>query len=137
MPHARTGLVAAAIVVLSAASAVAEPAVVQSKLNLRAGPGPAFATLAVLPPGTKVNTTKCAEEWCRVTVGRVSGYVSRDFLKTGAEAYASAAPPPQTAPAAPPAGPIRHGVHVWQWNDSDWRNDHWRRLEWHNRMNAR
>jgi uncharacterized protein YraI len=133
--HTRQGFAAAIIVVLSAVHAAAEPAVVQRKLNLRSGPGSAFTTLAVLPAGTKLDTQKCTDEWCRVKFGRQVGYVSRTYLKTGSDSYASAAPPVAALPVEPK--PRLTGAHVWRWNDSDWRNDHWRRLEWHNRMNRR
>jgi uncharacterized protein YraI len=129
--RARTKPIVVALLLMSAAHAAAEPLVAQSKLNLRSGPGPAFATLALLPPGTKLDAQKCNDEWCRVKFGRQVGYVSRQFLKSGADSYASAAPqaePVQTKPTL--AGP-----HVWRWDNSDWRDRHWRRLDWHNRMN--
>jgi uncharacterized protein YraI len=133
MSHARSHLIAVALLLSSAAHAVAEPAVVQRKLNLRSGPGPAFATLAVLPPGARFDAQKCSGEWCHVRFGRQAGYVSREFIKTGADSFASAAPHSAPEHLKPTLG----GPHVWQWNDSAWRDRHWRRLEWHNRMNQR
>ena len=130
MSRARTNLIAIALLLMSAANAVAEPLIVQSKLNLRSGPGPAFATLGLLPAGTKVDAQKCSDEWCQVKIGRQVGYVSRQFLKSGADSYASAAPP--AAPVQPKA--TLAGPHVWQWHNSEWRDRHWRRLEWRNRM---
>jgi uncharacterized protein YraI len=111
------------------AHAAAEPAVVQSKLNLRSGPGPAFAILAVLPPGTRLDVQKCTDDWCRVSVGRQTGYTSRTLLKLGSESYAAA---PPVAPPVPK--PTSADVRVWQWNNSEWRDRHWRALEWHNRQ---
>jgi uncharacterized protein YraI len=134
--HANRNLLAVAAVAggfaLSAAQAAAETAIVQSNLNLRSGPGPAFNVLVVLPAGSKVTTVKCTEEWCRVRLGRWGGYVSRNLLKFGADSYASAAPAP--APVVEPK-PTLTGVRIWQWRDSEWRDRHWRRLEWHNRLN--
>jgi uncharacterized protein YraI len=127
--RARQGFVALGIVVLLAIPAMAEPAVVLSKLNLRSGPGPAFAITAVLPPGTKLDVQKCAEEWCRVSFGRQTGYTSRTLLKLGSDSYAAV---PSSAPAEPK--PTLAGARVWQWNDSEWRDRHWRALEWHNRQ---
>jgi uncharacterized protein YraI len=130
--HARRGCFAAALIGLAAAQAAAEPAVVTAKLNVRSGPGPAFGIIAVMPPGTRLDTQKCADEWCRVKVGPQVGYVNRDYLKLGADSYASAAP---TAPAAPQEPkPALNGPRIWQWHDSAWRDEHWRRLDWHNRM---
>jgi uncharacterized protein YraI len=133
MSHARCKLAAFILVLLSAAPAAAEPAVVQTKLKLRSGPGPAFSILAVLPSGTKLDAQKCTDEWCRVKLDRLVGYVSRDLLKMAADSYASAVPQAALAPAPPKA--TLGGPHVWQWNDSAWRDRQWRRLEWHNRLN--
>ena len=128
--RARQGFIAVGIIVLLAAPAAAEPAVVLSKLNLRSGPGPAFTITAVLPPGTKLDVQKCAEEWCRVSFGRQTGYTSRALLKLGSDSYAAAS---SVAPAeAKPASSA--GARVWQWNNSEWRDRHWRALEWHNRQ---
>jgi len=128
---ARSDLITAAIVLLSVASAAAEPAVVGSTLNLRAGPGAAFNVIAKLPAGTRLDVQNCGEEWCRVAVGRSSGYVNRALLRIGADSYASAAPHP--APVEPKA--TLTGPTIWQWRDSEWRDRHWRQLDWHNRLN--
>jgi uncharacterized protein YraI len=133
MPHAGSKPIAVMLLLMFAGSAAAEPVLAQSKLNLRTGPGPAFATLAVLPPGTKFDAQKCSDEWCRVKFGRQVGYVSRAYLGMGADSYASVAP----AAAPAPSKPALPEPRVWQWNDGDWRNEHWRRLEWHNRMSGR
>ena len=129
--HARQAIVAVVLSSMLVAHAAAEPAVVQSKINLRSGPGPAFGIVAVLPPGTRLDVQKCTDEWCRVSIGRQAGYASRALIKLGSEAYASAPPVvTHTAPASPKsaAGEAR----VWQWDDSEWRNRHWQRLERHN-----
>ena len=133
MSHARSCLIAGVLAAVSAAHAAAEPALIESKLNLRSGPGSAFGVLAVMPAGTKLDMQKCNDEWCRVKFGAQVGYASRTFLTTGADSYASAAPHAAPAPLEPK--PTLTGPHVWQWRNDEWRNDHWRKLDWHNRMN--
>ena len=60
MSHTRASFAVATLVILSAANATAEPAVVGgTKLNLRSGPGPAFGIVAVMAPGTRLQTEKC------------------------------------------------------------------------------
>ena len=71
------------------------------------------------------------DEWCRVSLGRQIGYANRALLKVGTDSFASVAPP--VAPEEPK--PTISGVRVWQWRDSDWRNEHWRQLDYHNRLN--
>jgi len=133
VPHAATGFAAAILIALSAVHAAAEPAVTESRINLRSGPGPAFGTIAVMPPGARLEAEKCTDEWCRVKFGRQIGYANRALLKIGTDSYASAGPP--AAPVEPK--PTLSGPRVWQWRDGDWRNDHWRQLDWHNRLNGR
>jgi uncharacterized protein YraI len=116
---------------LLVAHAAAEPAVVQSKTNLRSGPGPAFGIVAVLPPGSRIDVQKCTDEWCRVALGRHAAYASRALIKLGSEAYAAAPPAaPHIAPA--PQKPAAAEARVWQWDVSEWRNRHWQKLERHN-----
>jgi uncharacterized protein YraI len=127
---------AAAVLFAVVSNAAAEPAVVDRKVNLRSGPGPAFGVIALLPAGAKLDVLKCGNEWCRVRFGRQVGYASAAYLKTGGDSYASAAPAPPRA--EPPASkPTLTGPRIWQWRDDDWRDEHWRRLEWHNRLSHR
>ena len=131
--RAKKALLAITLLLGSATYAAAEVRFATSNLNLRAGPGPAFGVIAVLPAGTKMSVQKCGDEWCRVQLGRQVGYVSADLVKTGVDTYASAVPQP--APVEPKA--TLTGPRIWRWRDSDWRDDHWRQLDWHNRMNRR
>jgi uncharacterized protein YraI len=132
--QARQNLIAVAALVVAMSSAMADPAVTDRVVKLRAGPGSSFGVIASVPPGTKLDTQNCGEAWCRVTFGRRTGYASRAYLMTGVDSYASAAP--QNARASDGAKPTLGGPHIWQWQNEQWRNDHWRQLDWHNRMNA-
>ena len=57
--------VAAIIVLLSAASAAAEPAYVTSAVSLRSGAGTTNEIIAKIPVGSLVEASSCAE-WCEV-----------------------------------------------------------------------
>ncbi len=135
MPQTGKCLIAAAIVLLSASYAAAQPAMVGSNLNLRSGPGPAFGVIVMMPAGSKVEIQKCRAEWCRVKYGRQVGYTARDFLKVGADAFASTAAEPE--PAAEPVKPRLTGPRIWRWRDAEWRDNHWRRFGWRNRLKRR
>ena len=125
-------LIAVISLLVFAEVARAEPVAIASKLNLRAGPGPAFGVTDVIPAGAKVDVRQCSGEWCSVRHGRRTGHVSREFVRNGADAYASAAP----VPAAPreAAAPTLTGPRIWRWRDPEWRDQHWRDLEWRNRF---
>jgi uncharacterized protein YraI len=126
----KKGLWAAAIVVLSAGASFADPAVVQTELKLRGGPGPNYPVIAMMPAGAEVNVHRCNGDWCRLTFRGASGYGHRGYLTMKSEPYASAAPPP------PPvsSGPVTlSGPRTWSWQDPAFRDRHWRDLEWRNR----
>jgi len=122
------------LLALAGGNAVAEPVTIDRKLNLRAGPGTGFGVITVLPEGARLDARKCGPEWCQVRYGRQAGYVSREFLKSGADALASAAPPP---PPAESGRPTLTGPRVWQWRDRETRDRLWRDIEWHNRLRQR
>ena len=130
-------LIAAFMLFAFAAPAAAQPAITDSKLNLRSGPGPAFGIIAVMPAGTKFDIERCGGDWCRVKAGRQVGYASKALLKTGADSYASVAPQPAPTPAVAAPQANLTGPHIWQWKNDDWRDDNWRRLQWHNRIGHR
>lgn len=132
MTNARPGLIAV-LLLATAASAAADPAAVDTNLNLRAGPGPAFNVIVKIPAGSKLEVQSCGEDWCRVKFAGRMGYASRPLLRIGVDSYASAAPRP--APVEPKA--TLTGPTVWQWRDQQWRDEHWRQLDWHNRLNPR
>jgi uncharacterized protein YraI len=126
------GILTFALLAASAAGAAAEPATIETKVNLRSGPGGAFDVVAVMPEGARLDMQKCRDDWCRVKFGHVTGYASRAFLKTGADAFASAPPPPAAASAEPKA--TLTGPHIWDWDDREQRDRIWRRIQFHNRM---
>jgi uncharacterized protein YraI len=62
----RLSICAAAIALLSVASAAAAPAYVPSTVNLRGGAGTANEILAKIPGGSLVDAANCADGWCEV-----------------------------------------------------------------------
>jgi uncharacterized protein YraI len=130
------GIAAFAMLASSAAGAAAEPATIETKVNLRSGPGGAFDVVAVMPEGARLDVQKCGDEWCRVRFGHgagyVTGYASRGLLKTGADAYASA-PVQQAAKPAEPKATLT-GPYIWEWSDPEQRDRVWRSIQFHNRM---
>jgi uncharacterized protein YraI len=65
---------AAIIVLLSAASAAAEPAYVTSAVNLRSGAATSNEIVAKIPSGSRVETSNC-REWCEVEWQGKKGFV--------------------------------------------------------------
>jgi uncharacterized protein YraI len=125
--------IAALCILACAGIARADPAVVTSRLNLRAGPGPAFGVRVVLEPGTKVDVRKCRGKWCSVKYKRRIGYVSRLYVKFGADALASAtsaSEPVAPAKVEKPIKPKMTGPRIWRWRDQKWRDRHWRQFGW-------
>ena len=61
----RLTICAASLVLLSAASASAEPAYVTSTVNLRAGAGTNTEIVGKIPGGSRVDATNCSD-WCEV-----------------------------------------------------------------------
>jgi len=65
MTPPRLTICAATLVLLSAASAAAEPAYVASTVNLRSAAGTGNEIVAKIPAGSLVDATNCSE-WCEV-----------------------------------------------------------------------
>lgn len=76
-----------------AVPAAAATCFVQGPSFFRTGPGTRFVVLQELSRGTMVDVQSCAEQWCRVQLGRVTGYVSQ--VNLGQQA------PPSQFPAQP------------------------------------
>lgn len=57
-------------------------------LNLRAGPGPAYSILGVIPAAQAVRVDGCLSEgsWCQVSYDGVDGWASGDYLTAMVEA---------------------------------------------------
>ncbi len=95
---------AAALAVLSAASATASPGIVQTTVNLREGPGTDAAILGKIPGGSSVEVTTCTGQWCHVSFQGKSGYIIATSLSNGVGGN-SPAGSPQGAPPSGYAGP--------------------------------
>lgn len=71
-----------AALALLTAPALAEPAVVATELNLRAGPGPNYVIETTMPAEAEVEVEGCVEggQWCRVTYDGQTGYAYAPYL---------------------------------------------------------
>jgi uncharacterized protein YraI len=125
-------IAALALLASSAADAAAEPATIETNVNLRSGPGGAFNVLAVIPEGSRLDVQICRGEWCRVKFEGLAGYASRGLLKIGQVAYPSVSQLPMPTPAEPKA--TLTGPYLWQWVDREQRDRVWRGIQFHNRM---
>lgn len=74
---------AAAILTLSAGYAAAVPAVVETDLNARSGPGTGYGVIATLPEGSTVEVISCDGSWCAIDLGGRTAYASRSYLALG------------------------------------------------------
>ena len=118
----RSTIFAAAFVLLSAASATAEPAYVTSTVNLRSAAGTTNEVIAKIPGGSLVDATNCSE-WCEVEWQGKKGFAIATSLdrsgRVPARSAARRAPPPGApvvdddyVPAGPPVvygGPYYYG----------------------------
>jgi uncharacterized protein YraI len=118
-------IAALAVLASSVAGATAEPATIETNVNLRSGPGGAFDVVAVMPAGSKLGMHKCGDEWCPVTFGHVTGYASRALLKRGDAPQLVTAPEPRVTQTNDPL--------IWDWLNPENRDRAWRDIQWHNR----
>ncbi|EAU39950.1 hypothetical protein FP2506_17779 [Fulvimarina pelagi HTCC2506] len=81
-----TALVAgASLAALAATPSLAQTAVSSTTdLNVRAGPGPNYEIIGVLPQGSAGTLAGCTEggSWCQVTVDGTQGWASAQYLTT-------------------------------------------------------
>lgn len=75
-----TLLSAGSALLLSAGVAAAAPAVAQTDLNMRSGPGTQYGVVATIPDGATVDVGGCTGSWCAVNFSGISGYASANYL---------------------------------------------------------
>jgi uncharacterized protein YraI len=93
MIHFTRFAVAAAVLSLTATTALARPAVSEADLNVRSGPGTGYRVVGVIPEGATVDAGGCSGSWCQVTFAGGSGWASANYLQFGGAAGYAAAPP--------------------------------------------
>ena len=71
---------AGAALLLSASAAAALPAVAQTDLTVRSGPGTQYPVVGSIPAGKTVEAGSCTRNWCQVSFSGGSGYVNRRYL---------------------------------------------------------
>ena len=112
-----------ALLLSSGVAASARSAMVESKLNLRDGPGSQYRVILVMPAGATVTVEECRGEWCRIDYRGQRGYASSVHLGNGTAAFAA-------APAAPATEYSKEdAVRVFQWHDREWRDRYWEERE--------
>jgi Bacterial SH3 domain len=86
-------LAVTAALALSTGMAVAATAIASNDLNMRAGPGPGYAVVGVIPGGAPVEVMGCTGSWCQVNYGGRTAFASSSHLQ-GAGAVAAAVESP-------------------------------------------
>jgi uncharacterized protein YraI len=74
------------------AQAIAAPATAHWSTFLHSGPGETYPVLAEVEHDEALDVGDCQRRWCKVSQGRITGFVDRDAL-TLAQPAADAAPP--------------------------------------------
>ncbi len=82
LPGLWTGL---AIVLMTSGPAAATTGIVDWPTYFRTGPGRQFVVLEELSRGRTVDVLGCANQWCRVQIDRVVGYIDQANLADAAE----------------------------------------------------
>jgi uncharacterized protein YraI len=108
MTPPRLTICAATLVLLSAASATAEPAYVASTVNLRAAAGTGNEIVAKIPTGSLVDASNCSE-WCEVEWQGKKGFAIATALDRSGRVPA---PRAATRRAAPVAGAVAPAAYV-------------------------
>jgi len=90
---------ALAATLLSSGAYAQSTVVAWTDLNLRAGPGPQFPIISVIPANGEVMVDGCLEtaSWCKVTHAGMEGWASGDYLTTMVDAAPVAIYPNRTA----------------------------------------
>lgn len=76
-------MTSAGVLALTTGFAAAAPAIVQSSVNVRSGPGIDYDVIGALPGGATVNVMGCSGAWCQVNFGGTLGFASRGYLGIG------------------------------------------------------
>lgn len=73
-----------AVTLMSSGAYAQSNVMAYTDLNLRAGPGPQFAILGVIPANGEVEVEGCLEvaSWCKVQYDGIDGWASGDYLTT-------------------------------------------------------
>jgi hypothetical protein len=80
----RSAFLVAAFLAAMIGAAVAFPATVRSRADLRWGPGAEFPIQLVIPAGSVVDVESCGDRWCFVRFGEYEGFVRRSQLRFAA-----------------------------------------------------
>jgi uncharacterized protein YraI len=76
----------------SGLSVIVAPLVTSDVAFLRSGPGPKWPLIAKIPGGTQVDSSGCVQgwghNWCQVTIGGKTGYVSELVLNRAGALFA-------------------------------------------------
>jgi uncharacterized protein YraI len=72
--------VSAALAALALSAGVAAAASATTDVNLRAGPGPDYQAIGVIPAGAPVAVMGCSGSWCQVNYAGRAGYASASYL---------------------------------------------------------
>src|SRR4051812_31032101 len=124
MTRSRLTICAATLVLLSAASASAEPAYVASTVNLRSAAGTTNEIVAKIPGGSLVDATNCTD-WCEVEWQGKKGFaiataLDRSGRVPGPRAVTRRAVPVAGAvveddyvPVSPPVGYVTPGPYYY------------------------
>jgi hypothetical protein len=105
MTPSRLTICAATLVLLSAATATAEPAYVASTVNLRSAAGTTNEIVAKIPGGSLVDAANCSE-WCEVEWQGKKGFAIATALDRSGRVPG---PRPAVRRAAPVAGAVVEG----------------------------
>ena len=108
MTQSRLTICTATLVLLSAASATAEPAYVASTVNLRSAAGTTNEVVAKIPGGSLVDATNCTE-WCEVEWQGKKGFAIATALDRSGRVPG---PRAATRRAAPVAGAVVEDDYV-------------------------
>ena len=77
------GGLAALALMATTAGAFAAPAVANSNVNVRSGPGTGYRAIDTLRRGERVDVDYCEGSWCFVQKSGPDGWVSANYLERG------------------------------------------------------